>query len=124
MKSILTSILMTLSGTALLQASEHASFHLASATHWGATVLPPGDYRMTLPNEGIGERQMKIEGQGKTVYVFPMVADPKAPSDSSHLELKQVNGQAYVKGLYSGLSGREYLFHTPKSTQLERVEGM
>ncbi len=117
--------LMTLGGTALMQASEHVKFHLSNTTHWGNAVLQPGDYTMILPEDSIGRHQIRIDGQGSSVYVFPLLTDTTDTSESSRLELKEVNGETFVKGLYCGRLGKQYLFHTPKGTQhAEQVGGM
>jgi hypothetical protein len=115
-RSLMFAALTSLGGTTLMQASTQASFHLSAATHWGNAVLPPGDYKMSLPDDSIGQHQVKIEGAGKTVYIFPIVTDITDKSSSSHLDLKEIDGEYFVRGFSSGVLGKEFTFHTPKTT--------
>jgi len=113
--------LIAIGGTALMQASEQATFHLSVVTHWGHSVLQPGDYKMSLPDDPLGERELKVEGNGRTVYIFPIVADSREKGGSSHLELTEVNGQYYVHGFASGVLGKEFTFYTPKAKHHEEI---
>jgi hypothetical protein len=107
--------LIALGGTALMQASQQqATFHLSVVTHWGNAVLQPGDYKMSLPDDTLGQRQLKVEGNGRTVYIFPIVADSMDKGASSHLEVSEIGGQYFVHGFASGVLGKEFSFFTPK----------
>jgi hypothetical protein len=94
--------------------AEQATFHLPVVAHWGNTVLKPGDYKMSSPDSLIGTHEFKIEGEGRTIYAHPVVADPCQTSNSSHLQLKEIDGEYFVQGFSSGLTGREFTFYTPK----------
>lgn len=97
-----------------MQASQQATFHLSVVTHWGQAVLQPGDYKMSLPDDPLGQRELKVEGNGRTVYVFPLVADSTEKGGASHLNLTQIDGQYFVHGFASGVLGKEFTFYTPK----------
>jgi hypothetical protein len=113
--------LVAIGGTALMQASQQATFHLSVETHWGNALLQPGDYKMSLPDEAIGQKEMKLEGNGRTVYVFPLVADSVEKGGASRLEVKEVDGQYFVHGFTSGVLGKEFTFATPKISHREEA---
>jgi hypothetical protein len=113
--------LIAIGGTALMQASQQATFHLSAVTHWGHTVLQPGDYKMSLPDDALGQRQLKVEGNGRTVYIFPIVADSTEKGGSSHLEVTEVDGQYFVHGFASGVLGKEFTFYMPKGKHHEET---
>jgi hypothetical protein len=98
-----------------MHAAQHATFHLSVVTHWGSATLQPGDYKMYLPDEAVNQHQLKVEGQGKTVYLFPLVADSEREEGGSRLDLSEVNGQYFVKDFFSSASGKEYRFYLPKA---------
>ena len=106
--------LMAVGGSALLQAGEPATFHLSVVTHWGGATLQPGDYTMSLPNDGIGQHQLKVEGEGKTVCILPIVADLAQEEGGSHLDLTESHGDFFVQDFYSSAEGKEYRFSVPK----------
>jgi len=115
--------LMAIGGTAMMQAGEQASFHLSVVTHWGGATLQPGDYKMSLPDEAVNQSQIKVQGEGKTVYIFPIVADiTRGEEGSSRLNVIEANGKAYVQDLLSSAEGKEYRFFVPKSKN--RIEAL
>jgi hypothetical protein len=114
--------LVALGGTALMQASQQATFHLSVVTHWGKAVLQPGDYKMSLPDEALGQRELKVEGNGRTVYVFPIVADSRDKGGSSRLEVRKIDGEYFVHGFESGVLGKEFTFFTPKAGHRQEVQ--
>jgi hypothetical protein len=76
---------------------------------------------MSLPDEAVGQRELKLEGNGRTVYVFPLVADTREKGGSSHLDLKEVNGQYFVKGFTSGVLGKDFIFSTPRRAHAQQA---
>jgi hypothetical protein len=105
--------LTTLGGTALMQA-EQATFHLPVTAHWAGTVLQPGDYKMQLPDLAAGRQEFLVQGSGKTVFVNPQVTDLRRSSDTSHLELTEVNGEYFIRSYFSELTGKQFTFSAPK----------
>jgi hypothetical protein len=99
----------------MLQGQVTGTFHLATEAHWGRSVLPAGDYQITLPEPALGRAQVRIEGSGKTVYAMPLVTDPRPYSNSSYLRLSNVDGEYFVTEFTSGVSAKTYTFSVPKS---------
>ena len=106
-----------LAGAGLMQAAEQAKFHLPVAAHWGSVVLQPGDYNLWLPDVAAGERMFRIERDGKTVRELPLVTDVQKTSESSYLELRQIDGDYFVRELSFGPTGRAFTFSVPKTRQ-------
>ena len=100
-------------GTALMQAGQ-AAFHLPVTAHWGNAILQPGDYKVSLPDSSLGRPEFKIEGSGQTFYVFPLASDPHRTAKSGHLELKEINGEYFVRGFASEALSKEFTFYVPK----------
>ena len=112
---------MAVGGSALLQAGQPATFHLSVVTHWGGATLQPGDYKMYLPDEAVNQREVKVEGEGKTVYIFPLVADSDRGEGGSRIDISEVNGQYFVKDFFSSVLGKEYRFYLPKARNREEA---
>ena len=113
--------LAAVGGTALMQAAQQATFHLSVVTHWGNATLQPGDYKMYLPDEAVNQHEVKVEGQGRTLYIFPLVADNEREEGGSRLDVSEVNGQYFVKDFFSSVSGKEYRFYLPKARNREEA---
>ncbi len=96
------------------QAAEQASFHLPVEAHLGSNVLKPGDYKMSLPEVAFGEFRVRIVGADKTVSIFPQITDSASPAKSSYFELTQIGGQYYIRAFNSSVSGKAFVFNTPK----------
>jgi len=113
--------LMAVGGTALMQAAQQATFHLSVVTHWGRSVLQPGDYKMYLPDQALGQNLLKVEGAGKTVYIFPLVSELKKRSTSSRLDLSEIDGEYFVHDYCDGILGKQFTFQTPKTPRREQA---
>lgn len=108
-------------GVGTSQASVQATFHLPVATHWGKTVLAPGDYKLLVQDGQSNLRNVVIQGEGRTVFAMPLVADANASTAAhSHLELVQRDGAYFIKEYCSQVEGKTYLFGVPKNLSPEK----
>jgi hypothetical protein len=113
-----------IAGAGVMQAGQQATFHLPFAATWGNAVLPPGDYRVSLPMLSVGPREFYLTGQGTRVLIPPMSTDVDSLRathlDHSYLRLVNVDGVYYVENYESGPTGIEFSFKVPK--QKHRVQ--
>lgn len=108
--------------TGLMQAEEHASFHLPITAHWGSVVLEPGDYRIAFPDASMGERTFRVEHTGgKTVRELPLVISPQQNSDRSSLRLQEIDGDYFIREFSSGPTGKSFLFPVPKTNHRQQA---
>ena len=119
MNRILTLGLITMAavvGTA--QAEVQAKFHLPFNAHWGQVTLPPGDYKISIPDGYRGTPKLTVAGHGKTGYVQPQVteADRNSTTDPEHsyLQFVKVNGAYFVTQYRSAAIGETFSFTVPK----------
>lgn len=110
-------------GSALMQGAGQGKFHLATEAHWGNSVLPAGDYEITLPNPALRQPQLRIDGAGKVLLQLPLVTDAQPISANSYLKLSNIGGEYFVTELSSGASGKSYTFSVPKSSRLIAKRG-
>ena len=101
--------------------AEQASFHLPVEAHWNSAVLQPGDYRIVAPTLGVNEPAFVIRGDAGAIYALPLVADIQQTSNSSYLVLQKVNGTYFVTKYSSGVSGKAFLFATPKQARHQSI---
>lgn len=113
--------LAAFASTGLLQAAEHATFHMPFAAQWGQTVLQPGDYKMTLPEPGTGDTKFLVKGADKAVFELSLVATAQSVSSSSYFKLKEINGRYFVTEFSSGPSGKTFTFSVPKSRHVQQM---
>ncbi len=104
-----------LAGTGLMQGAEHGSFHLDKQVRWGESVLPPGDYEISVPVASLGVTQMQVVGGNTNIFELPLSEQTQTVSDSSYLKLSNINGEYVVTTFQSGVTGRTYTFGVPKA---------
>ena len=108
----------TFATSGFMQGAEHGKFHLPMEAHWGESVLPPGDYAITLPARSLGQWQFVIEHSGKVIFeVAPLTTDAQEYSAANFLKLSAVNDQYFVTEFLSGATGKKFTFSVPKSTR-------
>jgi hypothetical protein len=97
-------------------AAQQAKFHLPVEARWGDATLPPGDYKVSLPELSLGVSQFVVKSNDKTRYVLPMVTDRADGSshDPSYLRLVKVNGTYFVAEYRSTAAGKTFSFAVPK----------
>lgn len=113
--------LAAFASTGVMQAAEQATFHLPVTAHWGMAVLQPGDYKLSLPSPGLGKTLLRVESTGNSVFELPLVVDVQSTSNSSYLQLREIDGNYYVTAFSSGESGKKYEFSAPKTRQKEQL---
>lgn len=96
-------------------AAVNGSFHLPVEAQWGRSTLAPGDYKIRVLDLTSGAKQVLLEGNGRSMYTMPRAVDPKQDTGASTLQLEEVDGKYFVKQFRSGIDGRVYSFHVPKS---------
>jgi hypothetical protein len=106
--------LAALSVAGLMQAAEQGTFHLSSQTRWGQAILPPGDYKVYVPDAGVTDRIMRVEGANKSVFEVPMIVSYGNVSRSSYLKLSEVNGEYVVREFSFGPQGKTFSFLVPR----------
>jgi len=112
--------LAVLAGVGLMQGAEQPAFHLQVPAHLGSAVLPPGDYKVSLPNPSIGRMHMRIEGEGHVIYGLPLVTEASNPGHS-YLRLEKVGGEYFIREFTSGVEGKTFLFSVPKTSHTGSV---
>ena len=104
-------------GSALMQGAPQGKFHLPVRAYWGQAVLEPGDYFISAPSAWLGQVEFTVSSADKSVYELPVHAELRPYSDSSTLELTNINGQFVVTEFSSGAAGKKYAFGVPKAVR-------
>ncbi len=112
--------LSVLIGVGTSKASVQASFHLPVTTHWGRAVLAPGDYKLFVKDGAANSRNLMIQGEGRTVYAMPLVADSTIGERHSYLQLVERDGSYFIKEFCSRMEGKSYTFSVPKKLHSEK----
>lgn len=107
---------LAMAGVSVMQGAEQGTFHLTTPTYWGRVLLQPGDYKIYLPDVPIGETNVRVEGNGKTVFEMPLVATTEQVSDASYLKLTGTGGSDFVTEYRAGLEGKDFEFKIPKAS--------
>lgn len=111
--------LLALTAVSAVAQAGQATFHLPFAAQWGAVALPPGDYKVAVPDLATSaSRQLLVQGEDTKGFVLPNSTDIEAlmlkPSDKNYLQLVKVDGTYYVTKYQSGRMGVEFTFRLPK----------
>src|SRR5271165_6514873 len=88
-----------IAGTAATASAQQASFHLPFEAKWGSLVLPPGDYKVHLPEPALGTREVLVQGPA-VGFIMAITTDTygartQAPG-SDYLQLVKVGDVYYV----------------------------
>ena len=92
------------------------SFTLPAQTYWGNTVLPAGDYHLSLMREQSGIDYVVVRGEGKEAIVMTQAGSEES-SGHGHLMLDEVGGAYVVRELDMAGRGRAYHFAVPKAVR-------
>jgi hypothetical protein len=107
-----------MAGTAAVASAQEVAFHLPVEAKWGATMLPPGDYRMTQPEISSVRSAFAVRGPAGTSLILAMTLDAygarSQPITRNYLQLVKVDGEYFVKKYEDGLRGVTFFFKTPK----------
>lgn len=102
--------------TATSASAQQATFHLPFAAHWGAAVLEPGDYKLSVPVESSGTHLIQVSEYGHSRRMLPQSMDVQGHLDGSSLEIVTVNGAHFVRRYKSAFTGQVFTFPVPKAT--------
>lgn len=104
---------------ALPLSAQQARFTLPMEAHWGKAILPPGDYRLTVPTTVASPMGvMYIYGNGGTKMAMPAMTDIRPESKHSYLRLLNIDGTYVIREFSSGATGKTYTFGIPKTLRL------
>jgi len=111
-------LLAAMAGAAAAQTGQQARFHLPFEAKWGGVTLPPGDYRLALPQLSLGSRQFFVNGQEARGFVSPVSTDTNSlrfqHPERSYLRLVKVDGVFHVAQYESGPNRTTFSFKIPK----------
>lgn len=93
------------------------TFTLPYEARWGAAVLPPGDYTLSLPAAYTNIPVMYVSNQSKTVYIGMGSGRSKAESQQSYLRVEDVGGMHVVRQFNSAITGELISFPVSKSVK-------
>jgi hypothetical protein len=106
--------LMGVAATSAL-AQQRAEFHLPFQAKWAGTVLPPGDYWVSMPERSLGRLTFLVRGPAGSSFILPMTAGVgMESSDGDYLQLVKVDGEYFVKKYEQGSSAVTFFFKTPQ----------
>ncbi len=127
MNRILSFALFTVvaASTVATASAQQASFHLPFEAKWGTLVLPPGDYKIRLPQPALGTREVLVLGQTEG-FVMAMTIDsygdrPAPRLDGDYLQLVKVGDVYYVAKYEEGSMETTLFFKTPKQSRPEHT---
>ncbi|HSU62108.1 MAG TPA: hypothetical protein VLI55_22560 [Bryobacteraceae bacterium] len=104
---------------ALPLSAQQAKFNLPVEVHWGKAILPPGQYRLSIPSATTSPvGVMYIYGEGGAKMALPVMTDIRPESKHSYLRLLDIDGTYVVREFSSGATGKSYLFGIPKTLRL------
>jgi len=97
--------------------SANGRFTLPHETHWGAVILPPGDYTFALQSPSLPAPIMVSQtGSSKIAVVLPQTVSSEKLTDDSRLVLKHnQSGESFVSALYLGDLGVSLHYAPPRS---------
>lgn len=90
------------------------TFHLSVETHWGAAVLAPGDYTISIENAAERAGVLRVEGPNGAATILTSSVEARDISSSGRLVLANVNGVYAIRELDAGSAGKAYTFPLPK----------
>jgi len=105
------------------QATYHGKFTLPVEAHWGAAVLPAGEYTFTMASSAT-PYVLYVRGEKASAIVLASAAETSAEPKRSELTLMSSGGVKYVRSLAAPDLGLTLVFTTPKekSYKLARVK--
>ena len=124
----LTLALVTLAGLTAVGASAETqlrgTFTLPVQAYWGNTLLPAGDYSLTLIRD-IGNMTpslVYVRGEGVSATFMAPTSAEEEPTHSC-LKLDDVNGTYVIRELDAGNPGKSYKFAVTKAVRNMTLRG-
>jgi hypothetical protein len=99
------------------------TFTLPVEAYWGATLLHPGEYAISMDSDYSRCSLVYLRGENVQAAILTGSVTLENASEHSRLKLEQVNGTYVVRELKAGTLGKDYRFGVPKSVrrQTERA---
>lgn len=93
----------------------HGVFKLSAPAHWGAMVLPPGQYEFVVDTGSIN-RLVTVRSQetGRSGMILAVAVDKATESSGSEIKLTESDEAMYVKTLCLNDVGVALEFMVPK----------
>lgn len=122
----LTLALVTLAGLTSVGASAQtitkASFSLPAQAYWNSTLLPPGEYTLSLSKSRSGVTLIALHGNG-IAATFLTPAGAEQISGRSLLKVDAMNGTYVIRELHTGPLGMSYRFGVAKAVRNRTLGG-
>jgi hypothetical protein len=96
-----------------------ATFTLPAQAYWDTTLLPPGDYTLSIERSNSGVDVINLRGEG-IAAMFMTAAGSAESSGHSCLKVDDLNGTYVVRGLDAG---RSYKFGLSKAVRNLSLRG-
>ena len=94
-----------------------ATFTLPAQAYWDTTLLPPGDYTLSIERSNSGVDVINLRGEG-IAAMFMTPAGSAASSERPCLKVDDLNGTYVVRELDAGRSYKFGLSKTVRSLSL------
>ena len=102
--------------------AQQAQFHLPFQAKWAGIVMPPGEYRVSLPERSLGRSTFLVHGPTGSNFVMPMTADIlRSEPAKPYLQLVNVDGEYFVKKYEGGAGNLTFFFATPKPSHKVQI---
>jgi len=98
------------------------TFSLPVQAYWGDTLLPAGDYTLSLNRELTGIDLVMVRGEGMSATILAP-AGAAGMSVCSCLKLDDISGTYVIRELGAGVNGREYRFALSKTVHNLTLRG-
>jgi len=110
-----------MAGTAATASAQQGDFHLPFEAKWAGTVLPPGDYHVSMPTDYLGRSIFLVRGAAGPSLILPLNSDPygarTAAPGHDYLQLVKVDGEYFVTKYEAGSRAVTFFFKAPKPSR-------
>jgi hypothetical protein len=103
-------------GLGKAQSAYEGKFTLPFVTHWGGTVLPAGNYTISIPS-GSTPYLLYLRGESKTAIIMAIGERTKTVSNHSQLTIVNTGGTQAVTELEAGQLGLTFDYSTPRANK-------
>lgn len=118
--------LLTLLGLTAAGASAETvsggSFTLPVQAYWGNSLLPAGDYTLSLDRESSGIDLVFVRGEGISAMIMAP-AGAAGMSTCSCLKVDEISGAYVIREFDAGVNGRSYNFAVSKAVRKMALSG-
>jgi hypothetical protein len=98
------------------------SFTLPVQAYWGNTLLPAGDYTLSLDRELSGIDMVFVRGEGISAMIMAP-AGAAGMSTCSCLKVDEISGTYVIREFDAGTNGRAYNFPATKAVRKIALSG-